>query len=118
MKSAEAFFRRSVAGKGTSWPGKINLEGNIVTHLALQELGRQDERWRSVCVRVRRYLNNVIEQDHRAIKQRCASMLGFKSFGASLKGIWDQALSRAGGPVGQDSMALPPMQQNSQKPDS
>lgn len=27
-----------------------------------------------------RYLNNVVEQDHRAIKQRCAPMLGLKSF--------------------------------------
>jgi transposase-like protein len=26
------------------------------------------------------YLNNLIEQDHRAIKRRCASMGGFKSF--------------------------------------
>jgi len=26
------------------------------------------------------YLNNIVEQDHRAIKRRCASMLGFKSF--------------------------------------
>jgi len=25
-------------------------------------------------------LNNLIEQDHRAIKRRCASMAGFKSF--------------------------------------
>jgi transposase-like protein len=25
-------------------------------------------------------LNNIIEQDHRAIKRRCASMKGFKSF--------------------------------------
>jgi hypothetical protein len=31
-------------------------------------------------VRARRYLNNVVEQDHRAIKQRCAPMLGLKSF--------------------------------------
>lgn len=30
-------------------------------------------------VRDRRYLNNVVEQDHRAIKMRCACMLGFKS---------------------------------------
>jgi transposase-like protein len=26
-----------------------------------------------------RYLNNIVEQDHRAIKGRCACMLGFKS---------------------------------------
>jgi hypothetical protein len=31
-------------------------------------------------VRARRYLNNVVEQDHRAIKQRCAPMLGLKGF--------------------------------------
>jgi hypothetical protein len=33
-----------------------------------------------VALRDCRYLNNIVEQDHRAIKQRCASMLGFKSF--------------------------------------
>jgi transposase-like protein len=33
-----------------------------------------------VKVRTSRYLNNIVEQDHRAIKRRCASMAGFKSF--------------------------------------
>jgi hypothetical protein len=33
-----------------------------------------------VTIRARRYLNNVVEQDHRAIKQRCRPMLGLKSF--------------------------------------
>ena len=27
-----------------------------------------------------KYLNNIVEQDHRAIKRHCASMAGFKSF--------------------------------------
>src|SRR6202142_2896227 len=27
-----------------------------------------------------KYLNNIVEQNHRAIKRRCASMAGFKSF--------------------------------------
>ncbi len=27
-----------------------------------------------------RYLNNIVKQDHRATKRRCASMAGFKSF--------------------------------------
>jgi transposase-like protein len=26
------------------------------------------------------YLNNIVEQDHRAVKRRCASMAGLKSF--------------------------------------
>ncbi|WP_018768195.1 DDE-type integrase/transposase/recombinase, partial [Bacillus sp. 105MF] len=31
-------------------------------------------------IRQVRYLNNIVEQDHRFIKKRVRSMLGFKSF--------------------------------------
>jgi transposase-like protein len=31
-------------------------------------------------VRTCKYLNNFVEQDHRAIRRRCAPMKGFKSF--------------------------------------
>jgi hypothetical protein len=62
------------------WPSKINLDGNSATHRALRFLGEGDARWQAVEVRSSRYLNNVVEQDHRAIKRRCASMLGLKSF--------------------------------------
>jgi transposase-like protein len=40
-----------------------------------------ESRWKYVLVRNCPYLSNIVEQDHRAIKRRCASMLGFKSFG-------------------------------------
>lgn len=73
---AQAFFRKAIAG---GWPSKVNLDGNTASHRALRLLGQEDSRWQSVLVRSRRYLNNIVEQDHRAIKQRCASMLGFKS---------------------------------------
>jgi transposase-like protein len=43
-------------------------------------LRREDPRWLHVKVRSYKYLNNIVEQDHRAIKRRCASMAGFKSF--------------------------------------
>ena len=43
-------------------------------------LRRKDPRWLHVKVRRCKYLNNIVEQDHRAIKRRCASMAGFKSF--------------------------------------
>jgi transposase-like protein len=33
-----------------------------------------------VCVRSSKYLNKLIEQDHRRIKQRIRPMLGFKRF--------------------------------------
>ena len=32
-------------------------------------------------LRSSKYLNNLIEQDHRGVKQRIAVMLGFKGFG-------------------------------------
>src|ERR1700694_3428418 len=39
-------------------------------------------------VRSSQYLNKLIEQDHRAVKRRCASMGGFKTFAsAALAGI-------------------------------
>jgi transposase-like protein len=52
----------------------------MVTYIALWKLREENSRWSAVVVRQRRYLNNIVEQDHRAIKRRCASMLGFKSF--------------------------------------
>ncbi|MGD9599619.1 MAG: IS6 family transposase [Steroidobacteraceae bacterium] len=80
MEAAQAFFRAAVSQDGVSWPEKINVDGNSATHRGLRLLAEEDHRWRAVEVRARRYLNNVVEQDHRAIKQRCAPMLGLKSF--------------------------------------
>ena len=121
--SAPEFFRQAVKAPGSPWPQKINLDGNAASHLGLRLLGEEDSRWRSVQVRARRYLNNIVEQDHRAIKQRSRPMLGLKSFrtaavtfsgielahrirkrqftlayerkgrALSLKDLWDQALS-------------------------
>jgi transposase-like protein len=62
------------------WPRKITLDGNGGSHLALRMLRHEDSRWQGVRVRSRRYLNNIVEQDHRAIKRRCAATLGFKFF--------------------------------------
>src|SRR5437016_1902472 len=52
----------------------------IPSHSGLGRLRREDYRWKYVLVRKSRYLNNVVEQDHRAIKGRCQPMLGFKSY--------------------------------------
>lgn len=80
--AAQAFFRKAVVN-ATEWPRTVNMDGNLASHLALRMLGEEDPRWQGVVVRNRRYLNNVVEQDHRAIKSRCAPMLGFKSFGSA-----------------------------------
>jgi transposase-like protein len=47
----------------------------------LRLLRRVDPKWKYVLVRKCPYLNNIVEQDHHAIKCRCASVLGFRSFG-------------------------------------
>lgn len=143
MEAAQAFFRAAVSQDGVPWPEKINVDGNSATHRGLRQLAVEDHRWRSVEVRARRYLNNVVEQDHRAIKQRCAPMLGWKSFrsaaitlmgielahrirkqqysvpmreggsGHSLKDSWSAALRDSDVPVHGGSIRFPPMHQNS-----
>ena len=78
--AAQAFFRKALCTAGQHWPKKVTLDGQRPSHLALRYLRREDPEWVNVKVRSSQYLNNIIEQDHRAIKRRCASMLGFKSF--------------------------------------
>lgn len=80
MDAAQEFFRKAVAVNRSRWPRKVNLDGNAASHRALRLLVKEDPKWKSVLVRCCRYLNNVVEQDHRAIKRRCASMLGLKTF--------------------------------------
>jgi transposase-like protein len=44
---------------------------------------REDEAWKHTKLRSSKYLNNLIEQDHRGIKSRTGPMLGFKNFDCS-----------------------------------
>jgi transposase-like protein len=81
--AAQAFFQGAVGRPDATWPRTINLDGNRDTHQSLANLRELDSRWAMVKVRENRYINNRIEQDHRAIKQRCASKLGHKTFGSA-----------------------------------
>jgi len=75
IEAARAFFRKAVVTQQSVWPRKITLDGHAASHRAVRLLAEEDPRWKSVLVRSCRYLNNIVEQDHRAIKRRCASML-------------------------------------------
>jgi transposase-like protein len=44
----------------------------------VRELPEEKELWNDTKPRSSKYLNNIIEQDHRAIKARIGTMLGFK----------------------------------------
>jgi transposase-like protein len=78
--AARAFFKKALASNQAQLPRKVNIDGNAATHRALRLLREENPEWQSVAVRCRRYLNNIVEQDHRAIKRRCAPMLALKSF--------------------------------------
>jgi len=75
-----AFFRKALANHPNKPPRKITVDGYRATHQALRLLRRRNPTWRRVIVRSCQYLNNIVEQDHRAIKRRVAPMLGFKTF--------------------------------------
>jgi transposase-like protein len=78
--SAREFFSKALRTHHPRWPTKLNLDGNAASHRALCVLRQENPDWQSVKIRSRRYLNNIVEQDHRAIKRRCAPMLAMKSF--------------------------------------
>ena len=79
IAAAQAFFRKAFASHPSRPPQKVTLDGHRPSHRALRLLRREHPAWRRVHVRTCKYLNNTVEQDHRAIKRRCAPMLGFKS---------------------------------------
>lgn len=77
--AAMAFFRKAVALSHPRFPRLVTVDGHRATLSGLRELRRENPRWKFVEIRRCRYLNNIAEEDHRAIKMRCQSMLGFKS---------------------------------------
>jgi len=85
IEAAKAFFRKAILTSGA--PMKVTLDGHYPSHRALFELRREARVWRRVKVRTCRYLNNLVEQDHRAIKVRAGPMLGFKIFANAARAI-------------------------------
>jgi transposase-like protein len=65
-------------------PEKITLDRYEATHRAVAELKAERVLPAQIEVWTNKYLNNLIEQDHRRIKQRYYPLLGFKKFGNSV----------------------------------
>ncbi len=66
---------------------RVTLDGYYPRHRALFALRREARVWRRVKVRTCPYLNNIVEQDHRAVKARAGPMLGFKVFANAVRTI-------------------------------
>ena len=87
IAAAQAFFRKALALNLPKWPRKITLDGHRPSHVGLRLLRREDPKWKYVLVRTNRYLNNIVEQDHRAIKRRVRASQGFRSFRSAARTI-------------------------------
>jgi transposase-like protein len=59
------------------------LDGYAASHRAVREMNANGELPDDTTLRSSKYLNNLIEQDHRGVKLRIGPMLGFKLFGTA-----------------------------------
>jgi IS6 family transposase len=90
MQAAKGFFTKALSSPHTQIPRVITLDKNPAYPPAIQELINEKSLTKETLIRQTRYLNNIVEQDHRFIKKITKPMLGFKSFltaDQTLKGI-------------------------------
>lgn len=76
--AAKAFFRRAFRNSGL--PAKVSIDKSGSNKAALIAANKGLPKNKQIEIRQNKYLNNLIEQDHRFIKKRTKPMLGFKSF--------------------------------------
>jgi putative transposase len=84
-KAASRFLRKAIDQCGT--PQKITIDKSGANTAAVESYNAEHEA--GIELRQVKYLNNIVEQDHRAIKRMTRPMLGFKSF-------WSAAITLAG----------------------
>lgn len=74
--AAKRFFDKAM--QANSVPEKVTMDKSGANKAAIDEINANREK--PMVVRQVKYLNNIVEQDHRAMKRITKSMLGFKSF--------------------------------------
>jgi transposase-like protein len=74
--AAEAFLRKAIRTQGL--PEKITIDKSGSNTAAIQHYNQTHRT--TIVIRHSKYLNNLVEQDHRAVKRLTRPMLGFKSF--------------------------------------
>src|SRR4051795_12733839 len=78
--SAKRFFRKAFTAEGNPMPRVLNVDKNPAYPAAVRTLKADGTLPRRVQLRQCRYLNNVVEQDHRAVKKRVWLAKGYGSF--------------------------------------
>jgi putative transposase len=77
--AAEAFLHKVIRRQGL--PEKITIDQSGSNTAAIKCYNTRHET--AIVIRHSKYLNNMVEQDHRAVKRLTHPMLGFKSFWAA-----------------------------------
>jgi putative transposase len=78
-QAAKRFLTKAIRRHGV--PDKITIDGSAANEAAITSYN--DEHGTAIEIRKLKYLNNIVEQDHRAVKRVTRPMLGFKSFDAA-----------------------------------
>ena len=82
--AAKVFFQRALRAPGHPRPRVSHVDGNPSYPKVIMELKREHKFGCRCRCRTCPYLNNIVEQDHRAIKRRVSASQGFRSF----EGAW------------------------------
>ena len=74
--SAQKFLNKAIGNNSKS--GVINIDKSGANKQGIRTYNKRN--FKNVKWRQCKYLNNIVEQDHRTIKRRIAITTGFKSF--------------------------------------
>ena len=78
--AAKRFFRKALRSPGNPVPRVINVDKNPAYPAAVEALKEEGVLPRRVRLRQCKFLNNVVEQDHRTVKRRTWLAKGYGSF--------------------------------------
>ena len=76
--SAQNFLNKAIGNNGK--PRLINIDKSGANTEAIRIINRHSLTFKKIKIRRVKYLNNIVEQDHRTIKRRIAITTGFKEF--------------------------------------
>jgi transposase-like protein len=79
QEAALRFLKKAIRRHGV--PEKITIDGSAANEAAIKSYN--EEHGTAIEIRKIKYLNNIVEQDHRGVKRVTCPMLGFKSFEAA-----------------------------------
>jgi transposase-like protein len=78
--AAKRFFRKALGQPQTVNPRTITVDKNPAYPSAVEQMKEDGELWRRLRLRQAKFLNNIVEQDHRRMKWLVRPGLGFGSF--------------------------------------